>query len=132
MKKLSILLLILVIGCNDPQKEKLGELSNQTSVILKETGKDSSLEAYYLFSGIREYAEKYEGLESNQQAFKLFRTVRDRLKIDKTKYKKLDDFIESKLFEAGLDTPKKFDEESRKKFVELFKQFELGALDACR
>lgn len=130
-----LLSMVLLAGCNTVNQTELPETSQQVVSLLKDVSKEDTLTLYYLFGGCAEYIDRC-GIESNKDAFELFSKV-------KTKYGKSDgwldkdgedndinDLLEKKL--ADYKLPKQFDDESKQKFVKIFRDIELGILKAWR
>lgn len=130
-----LLSIVLFAGCNTVPQSELPETSKQVVDLLKDVSKEDTLTLYYLFGGCAEYVDRC-GVENNKEAFELFSKV-------KTKYGKpegwldkdgedndLNDLLEKKLENYKL--PKQFDDESKKEFIKIFRDIELGALKAWR
>ena|SRR3990167_6996902 len=127
-----------ICGCdNQPNKPVEEVISNKDmEKSLEKVEKEDCLTLYHLFSGMRVYVEKYPGITKNSQSFNLFKIVKERYGKEKGW---LDgspdcpnDIIEKSLLAEGFDKPAEFTEESRKKFVEIFKGFEGAALKSYK
>lgn len=153
-----IFLLILGIFCGISGCEERKPVSSMSPSdigdCVKSLNKDDKLKVYYLLSGIAMYVENYEGVETTTQAIKLFRNVRDRLKVNRDGMHSLDDLIEKRLLQNEFDVPKKMsdkaklkicddsdngkcqikelDTTNREEFVKIFKEFAEGAKNAIK
>lgn len=142
-KPLCLLLsLVLFAGCNTTTKVNLTEDGKAVQTIVSKLDKDTQLKAYYLMSGMCQYVDKYEGIETTTQAIKLFRTVRDRLKISSEGLVELDKVVEARLLKFEFDVPKKMSDKAKSKdpftteatnreeFVKAFREFTEGCRHA--
>ena len=141
----SLLLLGLFVGISGCAEVKIRvgaetpvvslDISARTTALLKDTSKEDALVLYYLFGGCAEYVDRC-GVETNKDAFELFGKV-------KSKYSKSDGWLDKEgpdndindLLETVLvdfKIPKKFDDESKQKFVKIFRDLESGTLKAWR
>lgn len=141
--KLCLLLsVVLFAGCNANPKTELTEDGKAVQTIVSKLDKDTQLKTYYILSGMCEYVQKYEGIETTTQAIKLFRTVRDRLKISSEGLVELDKVVEARLLKFEFDVPKKMSDKAKSKdpfttestnreeFVRAFREFSEGAKNA--
>lgn len=137
------LILVLFCGCENSavKKTELSNRAKEVQEVLKDVSKDDCLTLYYLFSGCADYTEKYTGITRTNQINGLFRTV-------KTRYGKPDGWLDkdgsdndiSDLIEKYLKTefgddfikPKEFDEDSKKKFVSVYRDLANGSLSAYK
>lgn len=127
-----------ILGCESQPKKVVEEVVSNKEMerVLEKVEKEDCLVLYRLFGGISEYCSRYPGVTKNSQAFNLFKVVKERYGKEKGW---LDgppecpnDIIEKELLAEGFDKPAEFTEESRQKFVLIFKGFEGAALKAYR
>ena len=142
MKKIALLIILCFAGCNKQEAVKSEPLSPDAvkiSKFLESSDKDTRKVVYFLFSGIADYVERYEGLTNTKEALALFSTVGKRYGLKSEVFDKMDDgtgendcndVIERRLKAEGFETKKTFDKDVRLKFVAIFREFESGALDS--
>lgn len=152
MKKLWLCLILCIVGCTPNPESLVGKTppkavwsdsrqSESSDVVaiqdsLKNVSREDCLIIYYLTSGIAEYSDRYTGITKTNQINSLFRVVKSRygkpdgwLDVDGPN-NDLSDYLEKKMIDAGFDKPVEFTEESKRKFVEIYRVVAECALKA--